>query len=167
MRQCYIVMPSLIGWPHAQYDPCMSSKTSIHQGYFLSSNLPLHIYTYPFLWMINTITKKKTCTMSHLFLIFIFKQFPLKMEKINIEIDDFHKGLLYVSRADSRLGPSQWEMSLQSNTISHWLGINLESALLYVSALLDDTFLTLSLHTFEQTGTFFLAKISKYTSPYF
>ena len=31
-------------------------------------------------------------------------------------------------RADCRLAPSQWEMSLQSNAISHWLGANLESA---------------------------------------
>ena len=33
-------------------------------------------------------------------------------------------------RADSRLAPSQWETSLQSNTVYHWLGANLESALL-------------------------------------
>ena len=33
------------------------------------------------------------------------------------------------SRVDSRLAPSQWETSLQSNTVSHWLGTNLESAL--------------------------------------
>ena len=32
-------------------------------------------------------------------------------------------------RADSRLAPSQWEPSLQSNAVSHWLGTNLESAL--------------------------------------
>ena len=32
-------------------------------------------------------------------------------------------------RADSRLAPSQWDTSLQSNAISHWLGANLESAL--------------------------------------
>ena len=32
-------------------------------------------------------------------------------------------------RAESRLAPSQWETSLQSNAISHWLGANLESAL--------------------------------------
>ena len=32
-------------------------------------------------------------------------------------------------RADSRLAPSQWETSLQSNAVSHWLGTNLESAL--------------------------------------
>ena len=30
---------------------------------------------------------------------------------------------------DSRLAPSQWETSLQSNTFSQWLGANLESAL--------------------------------------
>ena len=32
-------------------------------------------------------------------------------------------------RPDFRLAPSQWEMSLQSNAISHWLGANLESDL--------------------------------------
>ena len=32
-------------------------------------------------------------------------------------------------RADSRLAPNQWETSLQSNAVSHWLGANLESAL--------------------------------------
>ena len=32
-------------------------------------------------------------------------------------------------KAYSRLVPSQWEMSLQSNAVSHWLGANLESAL--------------------------------------
>ena len=32
-------------------------------------------------------------------------------------------------RADSRLAPCQWETSLQSNAVSHWLGANLEAAL--------------------------------------
>ena len=41
-------------------------------------------------------------------------------------------------RADSRLAPSQWEMSLQSNAISHWLGANLESALKYKQAIHHD-----------------------------
>ena len=35
----------------------------------------------------------------------------------------------YYIRADSRLAPSQWERSLQSNAAFHWLGANLESAL--------------------------------------
>ena len=32
-------------------------------------------------------------------------------------------------RTDTRLAPSRWETSLQSNAVSHWLGANLESAL--------------------------------------
>ena len=36
-------------------------------------------------------------------------------------------------RADTRLAPSQWEMSLQCNVVSHWLGARLESALLFHS----------------------------------
>ena len=34
----------------------------------------------------------------------------------------------WVHRTDSRLALSQWEMLLQSNAVSHWLGANLESA---------------------------------------
>ena len=37
------------------------------------------------------------------------------------------------SRADSRLAPGQWETSLQSNAVSHWLGVNLDSALPFSS----------------------------------
>ena len=40
--------------------------------------------------------------------------------------DQCNKGVL---RTDSTLAPSQWETSLQSNGVSHWLGTNLESAL--------------------------------------
>ena len=36
---------------------------------------------------------------------------------------------IYYPRANSRSAPSQWEMSLPSNAISHWLGANLDSAL--------------------------------------
>ena len=32
-------------------------------------------------------------------------------------------------RADTRFATSQWEMSLQSNAVSHWLDANLESTL--------------------------------------
>ena len=35
-------------------------------------------------------------------------------------------------RPDSRFVPSQWEMALLCNDISHWLGANLESSLKYV-----------------------------------
>ena len=40
----------------------------------------------------------------------------------------------YSYRADSRLTPSQWETSLQSNTVSHWLSASLASARSYVSS---------------------------------
>ena len=39
---------------------------------------------------------------------------------------------VWLHRAHPRLAPSQWEMSLQSNSISHWLGAKLESALLQI-----------------------------------
>ena len=39
-----------------------------------------------------------------------------------------------IFRADSRLAPSQWETSLQSNAVSHWLGADLESALIFHQA---------------------------------
>ena len=34
--------------------------------------------------------------------------------------------LIWIITADSRLVPSQWETSLQSNAVSHWLGASLE-----------------------------------------
>ena len=34
-----------------------------------------------------------------------------------------------IPRADSRFAPSQWETSLQSKAVSHWLGASLDSAL--------------------------------------
>ena len=37
--------------------------------------------------------------------------------------------ILIKYKADSRLAPSQWETLLWSNTVSHWLGANLESSL--------------------------------------
>ena len=37
---------------------------------------------------------------------------------------------IIIIKSDSRLAPSQWETSLQSNAVSYWLGANLESALI-------------------------------------
>ena len=48
-------------------------------------------------------------------------------------INMFIKQIKLKGRADSKLGPSQWEMLLQSKAISHWLGTNLESALKGIS----------------------------------
>ena len=44
-------------------------------------------------------------------------------------------------RADSRLAPSQWETSLQSSAVSHWLGSNLDSAPNYLNAPKFNSFL--------------------------
>ena len=38
--------------------------------------------------------------------------------------------MLFVLRTDSRFAPSQWETVLLCNDVSHWLGTNLESALI-------------------------------------
>ena len=37
-----------------------------------------------------------------------------------------------INKADSRLVPRQWETSLQSNAVSHWIGSNLQSTLIHV-----------------------------------
>ena len=44
---------------------------------------------------------------------------------------DAAKSVIVLCRAGFRLAPSQWETSLQSNTVSHWPSGNLESALLW------------------------------------
>ena len=41
----------------------------------------------------------------------------------------YHNITIKYKRDDSKHAPSQWETLLQSNTISHWLCANLESAL--------------------------------------
>ena len=56
---------------------------------------------------------------------------------IQVKSDSFHSHIAHIAAqtkmyiADSRFVPSQWETSLQSNGVSHWLGANLESALMH------------------------------------
>ena len=45
-------------------------------------------------------------------------------------LDMFITQHTYIPRADSRFAPSQWETALLCNDFSHWLGANLESALI-------------------------------------
>ena len=40
----------------------------------------------------------------------------------------------FIIRDDSRIAPSQWETVLLCNTVSHWLGASLESALIMICA---------------------------------
>ena len=57
---------------------------------------------------------------------------PAKMLLLaNVDEYYFTNAAIYIW-ADSRFAPSQWETLLQSNAVSHWLGTNLESALLYI-----------------------------------
>ena len=42
---------------------------------------------------------------------------------------DLRAHLHFKSMNESKLAPSQWETSLQSNAVSHWLGANLEPSL--------------------------------------
>ena len=67
--------------------------------------------------------------------------FPNSLVQANHHCQQFsHRHLVSAdfTRADSRLAPSQWQTSLQSNAVSHWLDANLESALLYWSRLLTN-----------------------------
>ena len=50
-------------------------------------------------------------------------------------------GSSLVCRADPRLVPSQWQTSLFSNAVSHWLGASLESAL-GLACILDPNFVS-------------------------
>ena len=54
------------------------------------------------------------------------------------------------SRVDSRFAPSQWEMALLCNDISHWLGASLESALPLQIKIIDEIFGCLSLNELQR-----------------
>ena len=69
-----------------------------------------------------------------------------------------------VSRADSRFVPSQWEMSLQSNIVSHWLGAILESALCIYMEMEPYTYIYIFVVLFWWSGTGKWFRIKKETS---
>ena len=48
---------------------------------------------------------------------------------------EYNRNIVTKYKVDSRLAHSQWETSLQSNAISHWLFVNLESALKYIQGI--------------------------------
>ena len=75
----------------------------------------MHLYFIHILWISHRICHYDRYTMMPLHCLFTWTK--------------LHWIMSYSHRADSRLAPSQWERSLQSNTVSHWLGSNLESAL--------------------------------------
>ena len=74
------------------------------------------------------------CSFKFIFWIKIVFHFPLVLFlRICLTISQhwfrLRLGVKQAPRADSKLSPGQWETSLQSNAVSHWLGANLEWAL--------------------------------------
>ena len=70
---------------------------------------------------------------------------------------------IYHHRADSRFTLSQWETALLCNDVSHWLGINVESALhhiCWVDGDRDVEFVFITLRP-RQNGSHFAADIFK------
>ena len=53
-----------------------------------------------------------------------------------------HCGSVCHIRAESRFAPSQWETALLCNDVSHWLGANLESALILYAYYLSPLYFT-------------------------
>ena len=111
---------SMFWWPFAL-------KPLIQLGY--CSNAIRYVNSY----LIFLCYKSSECagTLDSVLVIINFIMLLLHMYHKNISPACVHGCLfcLHMLRADIRLAPSQWEMLLQSNAVSHWLGINLESAL--------------------------------------
>ena len=85
-----------------------------------------YLYWSPLVWNLNFTKQEASTTIwnSHWFISLYLYYFVLYTE-ISLPV--------VILRADFRFVPSQWETSLQNNTISHWLGTNLESALIHPS----------------------------------
>ena len=65
-------------------------------------------------------------------------------------------------RDDSKLALRQWEMSLQSNAASHWLGSNLESALIMIQKIIPFKSYCISKRTFSIMPDFLTATKQPY-----
>ena len=81
-----------------------------------------------FLWMVHSDKwfLQSTCPMDKCIRFEISKR-DIRYRYLNFNMT-LPTDVLVMSRADSRFAPSQWETSLQSKAVSHWLGANLESA---------------------------------------
>ena len=89
---------------------CHSPKIYIFRDYarqlkYNNANFPSNLY----------------CKQKVLSLMGLYAENPKKVHTL-------HRGPWF-TRADSRFAPSQWETSLQSNVVSHWLATNLKSAM--------------------------------------
>ena len=77
--------------------------------------------------------KSTVCTQENVFDNVKWRPFCLgprvvrRMGRAEADVDKIKDGG-WQCKADSWIAPSQWETSLQSNAVSHWLGANLESS---------------------------------------
>ena len=76
-------------------------------------------------WSQQLSTCYMAVTFTILWRVWLLAQFKYKQTLVQSVIEKVGWG----SSADSRFSPSQWDTSSQSNTVSHWLGPNLESVL--------------------------------------
>ena len=105
-------MPSVIWYSFVKtrayewWGSCASNYHEFIDGiYLMFITLALNIYIYVYIYII---------------------EFSIVEQCHNGVISKF---IYWECRTDSRFVPSQYETSLQSNAVSHWLGTNLESAL--------------------------------------
>ena len=115
-------------WPYSVFKAyrnavSMSKRTMTFGDFSHQSILTL---LHAFKWQLRC-HSRNFVTRAHCFVI---ASRPLWRDRSRTSTEDVHDKLGdFWDRAGSRLSPSQWETSLQSNTFSHWLGARLESAL--------------------------------------
>ena len=85
---------------------------------------PMPYWACDYLWMLGFklihVSKRAYCYLFYSMCLWF------QMCDIQTQLGNWYIGYC---RADPRFVPSQWETLLQSNAVSHWLGTNLESAL--------------------------------------
>ena len=82
---------------------------------------------------------------------FIMYLWLIKYWNVQMNVSLYWRPHIIQFTADPRLAPSQWETSLQSNDISHWLGANLESALQFMWPIWLKSFSSSFRYVFEAT----------------
>ena len=90
----------------------------------ISHNAPLRTKMCTFLFWMEHCGIWNRCILGYVKLVYSC-YLPEYRSRTLKSLSNTDHSILYRSRADSRLSPSQWETSLQSNAVSHWLGTNL------------------------------------------
>ena len=139
LNQCWLLSHISVVFPWEQLSSETHLKLKSHQ--ILNSNLAHNLY------LICQIALKFYRGHSCNTAVFCAKfQSDLVIERNVMDELDFKKFDFKMSfgricsRVDSRVASSQWETSLQSNAVPHWLAANLESALIwYTTTVPSDT----------------------------